>query len=53
MTILENHTHPARSPVYPELRAEVNKALTDAKRLRRHIRRLLAAARTFSAFPGN
>jgi hypothetical protein len=53
MTILESQTHPGHSLLNPELRAEVNKALTDAKRLRRHILRLLAAARVLSAFPGN
>ena len=42
MTIRE--THCKRSPVKRNLEAEMNKALGDAKRLRRRIWRLLAGA---------
>jgi hypothetical protein len=45
MTILEDRTGCNRRPANRELHAEVNKALGEAKRLRRRIRRLLAAAR--------
>jgi hypothetical protein len=42
MTILEG---PAGRHASEALRADMHKALIDAKRLRRHIRRLLTAAR--------
>jgi len=45
MTILEDRTHGNHKPVSRELHTEMNEALSEAKRLRRRIRRLLAAAR--------
>ena len=46
MTTLEDQTFCERSPVNRELYAEMNKALSEAKRLRSRICRMLAAARS-------
>jgi hypothetical protein len=45
MTILEDQTHRSHSPVSRELHIQMNEALSEAKRLRRRIGPLLAAAR--------
>jgi hypothetical protein len=45
MTIFEDQTHRNHSPVSRELHREMNEALSEAKRLRRRVQRLLAAAR--------
>lgn len=44
MTPVENRDHPSRSTLSPELRCEINRSLREARRLRRQIRQLLAAA---------
>lgn len=44
MTILEDRTHSNRRPAGRELGVEMSEALSEAKRLRRRIGRLLAAA---------
>jgi len=49
MTILAKQAPCARYPVNRELGVEMNNALSDAKRLRRHICRLLTAARVAQA----
>ena len=45
MRILEERTQCNRPPASGELHVEMSKALNEAKRLRRRIRRLLAEAR--------
>jgi hypothetical protein len=49
MTILENRTGWNRPLASRELRMEMNKALNEARRLRLHIGRLLAAAHADAA----
>ena len=46
MTTIEDQTYCERAPGNRELHVEMNKALSEAKRLRRRICRMLAIARS-------